>query len=37
MFPLGFFTIIMHQIVHLTDEANLGGPVFYRWMYTIEL
>ena len=36
MFPPGFFTIMVHLIVHLTEEAKLGGPVFYRWMYPIE-
>ena len=36
MFPPGFFTIMVHLIVHLTKETKLGGPVFYRWMYPIE-
>ena len=36
VFPPGFFTIMVHLIVHLTEEAKLGGPVFYRWMYPIE-
>jgi len=36
MFPPSFFTIMEHLIVHLTDEAKLGWPVFYRWMYPIE-
>ena len=36
MFPLNFFTVMVHLIVHLTEEAKLGGPVFYKWMYPIE-
>jgi len=34
--PLGFFTIMVHLIVHLMEEAKLGGFVFCRWMYLIE-
>jgi hypothetical protein len=26
----------MHLPVHLAEEAKLGGPVCYRWMYSIE-
>ncbi|KAH1033435.1 hypothetical protein J1N35_045609 [Gossypium stocksii] len=26
----------MHLIIHLPREAIIGGPVFYRWMYSIE-
>lgn len=36
MYPPSFFTIMVHLIVHLAEEAKLGGPVFYRWMYPIE-
>jgi len=36
MFPPSFFTIMVHLIVHLMEEAKLGGHVFYRWMYPIE-
>ncbi|KAL6637481.1 hypothetical protein ACP70R_025053 [Stipagrostis hirtigluma subsp. patula] len=35
-FPPGFFDIMMHLPVHLAEEAKLGGPVCYRWMYPIE-
>ena len=35
-FPLSFFTIMVHLLVHLTEEAKFGGPAFYRWMYPIE-
>ena len=31
-----FFNVMMHLPVHLADEARLGGPVCYRWMYPVE-
>ncbi|XP_052198329.1 uncharacterized protein LOC127805620 [Diospyros lotus] len=36
LFPPGFFTIMVHLVVHLVNELKLGGPVHYRWMYPIE-
>ncbi|KAK7258274.1 hypothetical protein RIF29_23845 [Crotalaria pallida] len=36
LFPPSFFTIMVHLTCHLVDEAKLGGPVQYRWMYPIE-
>ncbi|KAK8578621.1 hypothetical protein V6N13_100449 [Hibiscus sabdariffa] len=36
IFPPSFFTIMVHLLVHLPEEAKVGGPVFYRWMYPIE-
>ncbi|XP_018484525.1 uncharacterized protein LOC108855255 isoform X1 [Raphanus sativus] len=36
LFPPSFFTVMVHLIVHLTEEAKFGGPVPYRWMYPIE-
>jgi hypothetical protein len=36
VFPPSFFDIMMHLLVHLAEEAKLGGPVCYRWMYPIE-
>jgi hypothetical protein len=36
IFPPAFFDIMMHLPVHLAEEARLGGPVLYRWMYPIE-
>lgn len=36
LFIPSFFTIMVHLIVHLVDEAKLGGPVHYRWMYPFE-
>lgn len=36
IFPPSFFTIMIHLMVHLSQEAILGGPVQFRWMYPIE-
>ena len=36
LFPLSFSDIMMHLLVHLAEEAKLGGPVCYRWMYPVE-
>ncbi|WVZ50949.1 hypothetical protein U9M48_002152 [Paspalum notatum var. saurae] len=36
LFVPSFFTLMVHLIVHLLDEAKLGGPVHYRWMYPFE-
>ncbi|KAG6392775.1 hypothetical protein SASPL_147001 [Salvia splendens] len=36
IFPLGFFTIMVHLIIHLPFKPNLGGPMHYHWMYPIE-
>ncbi|XP_038972262.1 uncharacterized protein LOC120104718 [Phoenix dactylifera] len=36
IFPPGFFTIMVHLVIHLVGEAKLGGPVHYHWMYPIE-
>uniref|UniRef100_A0A0A9FUY2 DUF4218 domain-containing protein n=1 Tax=Arundo donax TaxID=35708 RepID=A0A0A9FUY2_ARUDO len=36
IFPPAFFDIMMHLPVHLAEEARLGGPVCYRWMYPVE-
>ncbi|XP_020266413.1 uncharacterized protein LOC109841901 [Asparagus officinalis] len=35
-FPPSFFTVMVHLTHHLVDEALLGGPVNYRWMYPME-
>ena len=34
--PPSFFDIMEHLPIHLAEEAKLGGPVQYRWMYYIE-
>ncbi|CAN1800359.1 hypothetical protein LINPERHAP1_LOCUS22506, partial [Linum perenne] len=36
IFPPAFFDVMDHLAVHLPQEAKLGGPVQYRWMYPIE-
>ncbi|RYR28647.1 uncharacterized protein LOC107626859 isoform X1 [Arachis ipaensis] len=36
LFPPSFFTVMVHLTVHLVEEAKLGGPVHYRYMYPIE-
>ena len=36
IFPPAFFDVMVHLVVHLPNEAILGGPVHYRWMYPIE-
>ncbi|KAL0318740.1 UNVERIFIED_CONTAM: hypothetical protein Sangu_2030200 [Sesamum angustifolium] len=35
-FPPAFFNVMEHLIVHLSDEARVGGPVQYMWMYPFE-
>ncbi|XP_016482297.1 uncharacterized protein LOC107803178 isoform X1 [Nicotiana tabacum] len=36
LFLPGFFTIMVHLVIHLAAEAEHAGPVHYRWMYPIE-
>ncbi|KAJ0597604.1 hypothetical protein HanHA89_Chr04g0156521 [Helianthus annuus] len=36
IYPPAFFDIMVHLVVHLPDEAILGGPVCFRWMYPFE-
>lgn len=36
VFPPSFFDVMMHLPIHLADEAMIGGPVQFRWMYPIE-
>ncbi|KAH0712266.1 hypothetical protein KY289_008225 [Solanum tuberosum] len=31
-----FFDVMVHLAIHLANEAKLGGPVQFRWMYYIE-
>ncbi|VVA36155.1 PREDICTED: transposon, partial [Prunus dulcis] len=35
-FPLSFFDIMVHLVVHLVREVRLCGPVYFRWMYPFE-
>ncbi|GJZ10298.1 uncharacterized protein Tco_0545057, partial [Tanacetum coccineum] len=30
------FGIMIHMAIHLPDEAILGGPIRYRWMFPFE-
>nr|XP_009800440.1 PREDICTED: uncharacterized protein LOC104246330 [Nicotiana sylvestris] len=36
LFLPGFFTVMIHLVIHLATEAKHAGPVHYRWMYSIE-
>ncbi|XP_021753758.1 uncharacterized protein LOC110719160 isoform X1 [Chenopodium quinoa] len=36
VFPPSFFDVMMHLPIHLANEARIGGPVQFRWMYHIE-
>jgi hypothetical protein len=36
VFPLGWFNVIQHLLVHLPWEARVGGLVQFRWMYSQE-
>ena len=36
IFPPAFFTIMVHLVIHLPEEALNGGPVHMRWMYPFE-
>ncbi|XP_048634050.1 uncharacterized protein LOC125608146 [Brassica napus] len=36
IFPPSFFDVMQHLPIHLPYEAELGGPVQYRWMYVFE-
>nr|KYP40119.1 hypothetical protein KK1_038547 [Cajanus cajan] len=35
-FPLSFFDIMIHLLVHLVREIRLSGPISLRWMYPVE-
>ncbi|XP_031090965.1 uncharacterized protein LOC115995958 [Ipomoea triloba] len=35
-FPLAFFDIIVHLLVHLVREIRECGPAYLRWMYPFE-
>jgi len=36
IFPSGFWNVMEHLPVHLAQEAYLGSPVHYRWMYPFK-
>jgi hypothetical protein len=37
IFPPGFFNSMEHLLIHIPYEAKIGGPVQYRWMYTLNV
>ncbi|XP_031120950.1 uncharacterized protein LOC116024191 [Ipomoea triloba] len=36
IYPPAFFDVMVHLAIHLPQEAALGGPVQFRWMFMIE-
>ncbi|GJX69780.1 hypothetical protein Tco_0305507 [Tanacetum coccineum] len=36
IYPPAFFDIMIHLVMHLLEEAILGGPVYMRCMYPFE-
>ena len=36
IFPPGFFTVMVHLVLHLVTEAKIGGPMAYRSMWFLE-
>ena len=36
IFPPSFFDIMVHILIHLANEAKLGDPIQYIWMFPIE-
>nr|GFB70116.1 hypothetical protein [Tanacetum cinerariifolium] len=36
IYPLAFFDIMIHLVIHLPLEAIFGGPIRPRWMYPFE-
>ena len=36
IFPPAFFTVMVHLMLYLPNEAKLAGPVHTRWMYPFE-
>jgi len=36
IFPPAFWNVMEHVLVDLAQQAYLGGPVHYRWMYPFE-
>nr|XP_009771304.1 PREDICTED: uncharacterized protein LOC104221865 [Nicotiana sylvestris] len=36
LFLPGFFTVMIHLVIHLATESKDARPVHYRWMYPIE-
>jgi hypothetical protein len=36
IFPLGWFNVMQHLLMHLPWEARVGGPVQFKCMYSQE-
>ena len=36
IFLPSFFTMMVHQVMHLASKAKVAGSVHYHWMYPIE-
>lgn len=36
VFPLGFFYVMMHLVVHLVDKMAMCGLVHTRWLYPFD-
>ena len=36
IFPLTFFSIMVHLMIHLPEQVLLTGPVHFTWMFPIE-
>ncbi|XP_031105391.1 uncharacterized protein LOC116010220 [Ipomoea triloba] len=36
IYPPAFFDVMVYLAIHLPQEAILGGPVQFRWMFMIE-
>nr|GEW45539.1 hypothetical protein [Tanacetum cinerariifolium] len=36
IYPPAFFDVMIHLVMHLPEEAILGGSVYMRWMYPFE-
>jgi hypothetical protein len=36
VFPLGWFNVMQHLLVHLPWEGRVGGPMLFTWMYSQE-
>jgi hypothetical protein len=36
IFPPGFFTTMVHVVIHLVHECRIGGLVHFQCMYPVE-
>jgi hypothetical protein len=36
IFPSAFFNVMVHLVIHLPQEAELGGLVQNHWMYIMK-